>query len=157
MLAAQTAGAQPQMDPMQQQLMMVNAQLEIAEKQLKLEETRAKIANLQSQTGLNAAKTQSELAEPHLRAQEIALKGIYNTPEEQMQAEFDRRIAIGDQMLEAEDIKSNERIAAMQTQGNLAAARMDAEAQAIAALGPAVAARAAGPAQPAPPAASPGW
>jgi hypothetical protein len=64
-----------------------------------------------------------------LESQKIALKGIYKTPEEQIDEEFDRRMKVAELKLKAADISSNERITERQAQ----AAEAGAMAQAAAA------------------------
>jgi len=85
-------------------LQRFDAQLELATKQAKIAETQAK-------TRLLNAKAQSEAVAPALEAQSIALKGIYKTPEDQINEEFDRRIQVAQLALERESTASKERIA----------------------------------------------
>jgi hypothetical protein len=106
--------AQAPLDPVMQQLQAAAAQLELAK-------TQAEIARLNAQARLYDAQAQSEVIEPQLEAQRTAMRGIYNTPEEQMAEEFDRRMKAADLMVERErvqverdEVSSNERIAAMQ-------------------------------------------
>jgi hypothetical protein len=106
-------------DPLQQQLSQVGIELQIAEK-------RAQIAKLQAETALAQAKARQAYLQPALDARELSMKGVYNSPEEQMAAEFDRRMKIGDQMLKEQDIQSNERIARMQVEGSVRTAELDA-------------------------------
>jgi len=96
--------AQPPMDP-------IDAQLAQMAKQLQLAKIEAEIARLQAQARLYNAQANSELLQPQLEAQSIALKGIYNTPEEQMNEEFNRRMKAAQLMVDREEIASNERIA----------------------------------------------
>jgi hypothetical protein len=112
-LQANQATQQAQ-DPLTAQLQQVNLQLEIEEK-------KAKIAELQARTALQTAKAQNEAMEPQYRSMEIATKGIYAVQEQRQEAEFNRRMQIADKVLQKKDIESNERIAAMQTQGKVAA------------------------------------
>lgn len=100
--------AQPPVDPAMLELQRQDALLELAKK-------RAEIAKLTAEAGLTQAKTQSEMLEPSLRAQEIATKGIYKTPEDRINEEFDRRIRMAELALEREQTQSDERIAQMQT------------------------------------------
>ena len=120
---ALAAATTAQTDPLQAQLGQVTLQLQIAEVQ-------AKIRKLNAEAGLIAQKTVTEQTKPELQAHELALKGVYQTPEEQMQAEFDRRMKIGDQLIAAEDVKSNERIAVIQAGGAVREAELAAAAQA---------------------------
>ena len=126
--AAQAAQAQG-VDPLQAQLQQTAVQLEIAEKQ-------AKIAELNSQAALNNAKARAAMIQPEIDAREVALKGVYNTPQEQMQAEFDRRMKIGDQIIAQEDIASNERIANAQSNASIERERVKAGATVAAAAQP---------------------
>lgn len=137
----QAAQAQPPVDPMQEQFKQVMMQLAVAEAQ-------AKTRKLNADAGLSEQKTITEQVEPQLRATALATKGIYDTPEGQMAAEFDRRLQIADRMLEAEDIQSNERITTMQMQTKMqsdnVSARAKVTAERIKALGAARKERAAG-------------
>jgi len=91
-------------DPVTLQLQRVAAQLELAK-------TQAEIARLQAQARLYNAQAQSEAVAPALEAQSIALKGIYKTPEDQINEEFDRRIAMAELSIKNKEVDSNERIA----------------------------------------------
>lgn len=113
--------AQPPIDPMLQQI-------EILERQVRIAKLQAEIARLHAQARLYNAQANSEQLEPQLQAQSIALKGIYNTPEDQMMAEFDRRMAAAEVMIDAEradtermEVASNERIAQTQLEAAHAA------------------------------------
>lgn len=105
--AAQAGGVDPQMAMLQQQLQQVQIQLEIAERQ-------AKIRKLNAEAGLAEAKTQTEMIEPEIQAREVMMKGIYEVPQAQQSNEFDRRMKLAEQILDAQDIESNERIARIQ-------------------------------------------
>jgi hypothetical protein len=98
----------PVMDPVLIQLQRMDAQLELATK-------KAKLAEIQAKTRLLDAQARSEMLEPMMESQRIATKGIYKTPEEQIDEEFDRRMRIAQMALEKEQMESDERIAAMQT------------------------------------------
>lgn len=91
-------------DPVALQMQRMAAQLELAK-------TQAEIAKMQAQTRLYNAEAQTEIVEPQLRSQEIATKGIYQTPAEQIDAEFDRRMKIATLSLEHATLQSHERIA----------------------------------------------
>ena len=99
----------PTMDPVLIQMQRMDAQLELATKQAKLAETRAK-------TRLLDAQARSELIEPEFKSQQIAMKGIWKTPEEQIDEEFDRRMRVATMALDKEQMESDERIARMQTE-----------------------------------------
>ena len=104
------AESQPPVDPTQItdpvviELQRQDALLDLATKQ-------AKIAEIQAKTRLLNEQANSESVAPELEAQAIALKGIYETPQDQINAEFDRRLAAAKLFLEQEGIKSRERIA----------------------------------------------
>jgi hypothetical protein len=131
--AAQVENAQAQqaVDPMQQQLMQVAARLQIAEME-------AKIRELNSRANLQDAKAQNEVLEPQFKQVELATKGIYAAGENQERV-LDRRLALVDRAIDLEDVRSNERIAAMQsgqstksegikTMGSIASERIRAKA-----------------------------
>jgi hypothetical protein len=124
-------GSAPPVDPqtaaMQQELQQVEIQLAIAEKTALIEEKRAKTAELRAKAALIAAQTQTELIRPEVMTREVMTKGLYQTPEAEVQAEFDRRMEMADVMLREEDIKSNERIATMQSGGSSQDAQVDAQ------------------------------
>ena len=94
-------------DPVMIEMQRMDAQLELATKQAKIAETQAK-------TRLYNAQAQSEAMEPALESQKIALKGIYKTPEEQINEEFDRRLEAAKIRLRAAEMSSDERIAESQ-------------------------------------------
>lgn len=96
-------------DPVLIQMQRMDAQLELATKQAKIAETQAK-------TRLYNAQANTEALEPALESQKIALKGIYKTPEDQINEEFDRRMRVAELKLKAADIASNERITERQAQ-----------------------------------------
>ena len=92
------------MDPVMIEMQRMDAQLELATKQAKLAETQAK-------TRLLNAQAQSEMVAPTLESQKIALKGIYETPADRINAEFDRRYKLASLTLEKAGMESRERIA----------------------------------------------
>jgi hypothetical protein len=94
----------PSMDPVAIELQRQDALLTLAQKQ-------AEIAKTQAETRKLNAETQSELVAPQLEAQSIALKGIYQTPQDEINAEFDRRMKLAKLSLENKGIESRERIA----------------------------------------------
>jgi hypothetical protein len=131
-LAAQQAAmgdpnAQP-VDPMQTQLQMLTMQLDMATKKNQIAKLQAETLKITAETQLTYAKVQTELVQPQIQTTEVAMKGVYNTPEEQMQSEFDRRLQIANLMETKADRESNERIARMQTQGAVAKAALEAAA-----------------------------
>lgn len=128
--AAQVQGGQqdPQMAALQQQLAQVQIQLQIAKGQAEIRKLNAQATELEAQAQLELARARTEAAQPILQAREIALKGIYNTPQEQMAQEFDHRMRVAEQITQAADIESNERIAAAQTQASVAKERIKAAA-----------------------------
>jgi hypothetical protein len=95
----------------------MQVQLEIAKAQAEIAKLQAEAMELQTRAGLNQAKTQTEAIQPEVQAAEVMLKGIYQTPEAEVQAEFDRRVQMAELMVAAEDVQSNERITQMQLQG----------------------------------------
>ena len=122
--------AQPAMDPVMLALAQADAKLELAKK-------AAETAKLRAQARLYDAQTVSERLEPTLEAQKIALKGIYKTPEEQIDEEFDRRMRVAETKLETArvmndraEMHSNERIAESQERAAIAGAMAEAGAAA---------------------------
>lgn len=111
--AVQPEGGQQPVDPLMQQIQQ-------AAMQLQLVETNAKIAKLVAETDKLRAETRNEALEPMFKAQELALRGIYKTPEEQMDGEFDRRLEVARLMLDEKQMESDERITAMQMAGSAA-------------------------------------
>ena len=97
----------------------------------------AKAQESQARARLIMAQTQNEVLEPQFRAREVAMKGVYQTPEEQIAREFDRRLKIADQMIKKQDIESNERIADKQVKGSILAETLKAKAAAVSAPAPA--------------------
>jgi hypothetical protein len=95
----------PSMDPVVLSLQRIDAQLELATKQAKLAETQAKTRLL------NAQAVTAESMQPELEAQKVALKGIYRTPAEEIDAEFDRRIQMANVMLKDKEINMKGQIA----------------------------------------------
>jgi hypothetical protein len=91
-------------DPVVITLQRQDALLELAKKQ-------SEIAKIQAQTRLLNAQAASEAVAPALEAQSIALKGIYKTPEDQINEEFDRRMRMADLAIKEKGIDSRERIA----------------------------------------------
>jgi hypothetical protein len=106
-------------DPLQMQLQQVTIQLEIAEK-------TAKIRKLNAEAGLAEAQTQSEVVEPQIQAREAMLKGIYEVPQAQQRAEFDKRMKLAETFLKKADIVSNERIAQTQAAASVERERVKA-------------------------------
>ena len=91
-------------DPVILTMQRIDAQLDLATKQ-------AKIAELQAKTRLLNAQAITEQSAPILEAQKVALKGIYETPQDQINAEFDRRMQMADLAIKDKGIDSRERIA----------------------------------------------
>lgn len=106
--AMEQAQTQTATDPMQAQIAKVGMELQMAEMQ-------AKIAELGARTRLQDAKARNEMLEPRFKALDVATKGIYQVQQNQQQAQFDRRMAIADRVLQNKDIDSNERIARIQS------------------------------------------
>jgi hypothetical protein len=111
-IAAQQAV--PPVDPMMQQVAMINAELDIAEK-------KNKIVKLNAETQKLMAETAQIEQENELEALKIATKGIYALDPEDQAAEFDRRyktaqLALKDKEIaeRAADRVSNENIAMTQ-------------------------------------------
>lgn len=114
--AANRAAAQAQqaMSPQMAQAQAMAAELELRERQ-------AKIAKLEAEAEKTALEAKLLPAQAQLEAMATATKGIYALPEQQQKAEFDRRMAMADRVMEVEKLKekardraSNERIAATQ-------------------------------------------
>jgi hypothetical protein len=112
--------------PEAQMLQQLAPQLTVMKAQLELAKLEAETAELQAQAMLNRAKARQAMLQPDIEAREVALKGVYNTPEDQMQAEFDRRMAIADQITKQADIESNERIAQVQAAASVERERVKA-------------------------------
>jgi hypothetical protein len=91
-------------DPVLLQMQYLDAQVEIAGKQQKIAESQAK-------TRLLNAQAQTEMLEPQIEAQKVAMRGIYELPQEQIAAEFDRRMKIAQLSVDSKGIESRERIA----------------------------------------------
>ena len=96
--------AAPALDPVAMALAQAQAQLELAK-------TAAETARLRAQARLYDAQANTEVLQPALESQKIALKGIYKTPEEQVDEEFDRRMRVAELKLDAAQMNSDERIA----------------------------------------------
>lgn len=107
--AAKMEAAQTQMavDPLQQKMMQAQLRYQIAE-------IEAKIRELDSRANLQNAKAQNEILEPQFKQVELATKGIYAAGENQERV-LDRRLALVDRAIDLEDIRSNERIARIQS------------------------------------------
>ena len=99
--------AQPAMDPVTLMLAQADAKLELAKK-------AAETARLRAQARLYDAQAITEQTRPMIEAQKVALKGIYKTPEQQIDEEFDRRMRVAELKLEAAQIASDERISESQ-------------------------------------------
>ena len=106
--AMEQAQTNATVDPLQQQLQQVTVQLTIAE-------TQAKIRELNSRANLQDAKAQTEVLEPQFRQVELATKGIYQVQADQQDRVLDRRLKLVDRAIELEDVRSNERIAHIQS------------------------------------------
>ena len=106
--AVEQATTQAATDPMQQQVQQVGLQLQVAE-------GRAKIAELEARTRLQNAKAQNEVLEPQFRQMEIASKGIWSVEESRQDKAMERRLQFVDRAIDLEDIRSNERIAKIQS------------------------------------------
>ena len=121
----------PPVDPMAEQMKQMAAQLELARMAAEIEKFRAQAAEAQAQAAENYAKAEQLRLQPQLDAMAAATKGIYAAPQDQQASEFDRRMAIADRMLEAEDIQSNERIARLQAGASVDAADRKARADVV--------------------------
>jgi len=92
-----------QMQQMQQQLQMQDAQLTLAEKEARVQKL--------------TAEAQKAVVETQMLPQELQMKAVTAAStnlNERTTGEFEQRLKLADRMLKEEDIKSNERIAAMQ-------------------------------------------
>ena len=127
------APAVPPVDPMTMQLEQAAKQLQLAKLQAEVLEAQARTQELQSRAVLNVEKAKDVSIDNQLEAHSISMKGIYNTPEDQMQAALVERGKMADRMLEAMRLRedaaervSNERIVQMQTSADVRAAQLDA-------------------------------
>lgn len=92
------------MDPVAINMQRMAAQLDLAK-------TAAEVSRLRAQARLYDAQARTEAVAPTLEAQKIALKGIYKTPEEQIDEEFDRRMQVAELKLKTAQMNSDEHIA----------------------------------------------
>jgi hypothetical protein len=106
--AMEQAQTQQAVDPMQQQIMAAQAQVQLAEAQ-------AKIRELNSRATLQDVKARNEMVEPQFRQLELATKGIYSLEDSLQDRALDRRLKLVDRAIDMEDIRSNERIAKIQS------------------------------------------
>ena len=106
--AVENAATAQQTDPMQQQVAQIGLRLQVAEGE-------AKIAELQARTRLQHAKADNEAMEPNFRQVELATKGIYQVAADQQDRALDHRLQIVDRAIKMEDVRSNERIARIQS------------------------------------------
>ena len=113
-------------DPQMAQLQSQAAQVEV---ELRIAEGRAKIRELNSRANLQDVKARNEMLEPQFRQMEVATKGIYQVAADRQKQEFDRRMAATDRYLKLEDIRSNERIAHIQSSGNVKSTAVKSAAQ----------------------------
>jgi hypothetical protein len=118
----------PPVDPMAEQMKQVMMQLEVAKIAAEVAKLNAQAAESQAQAAENYAKAEQLKLQPQIDAMAAATKGIYAVPEQDQSSEFDRRMAIADRMLEAEDIASNERIAQLQAGSSERSAAMKSKA-----------------------------
>lgn len=88
---------------------------------LEMREKAARVSKLEAQAEHERVKAAAVPAQVQAQILAMATKGMYAVPEDQQAAEFDRRLAIADRMIEQErieerarDRESNERIAALQ-------------------------------------------
>jgi hypothetical protein len=113
-------GSQP--DPKQQEMAQVLHQLEIRKRM-------AEIALIESQAGLNLAKTEYEKTyKPQI---EMVNAMAEARPDNEGDRDFDKLVSIAEIAIKEKDIESNERITAMQT---LAKESTDRSAQEVARL-----------------------
>jgi hypothetical protein len=108
----QTEAAPPQ-EEQQPQEMVDPVQIELARQDamLNLQLKQLELAKVQAETRkLNAEARDKEL-EPMLEAREQSLRGIYQTSQDKINAEFDRRMAVADMFIKEKGIDSRERIA----------------------------------------------
>jgi hypothetical protein len=110
--ALENASTQQAVDPMQQQLQQLGVQLQVAE-------TQAKIQELNSRSNLQNVKARNEMLEPEFRRADVLTKGIWSVEENRQERAMKQRQQYLDSVLAWEDIKSNERIAQMQTKGKV--------------------------------------
>jgi hypothetical protein len=94
-------------DPMQQQIQQLGLQAALAEAQ-------AKVRELNSRANLQDVKARNAMMDPQFRQVELATKGIYAAGENQDRV-LERRLHLVDRAVDLEDIRSNERIAHIQS------------------------------------------
>lgn len=131
--AAQLPAGPPPVDQMTLQLEQAAKQLQLAKMQAEIEELRARAQASQAKAALDVAKAQDIPVDNQLEAQAISMKGIYNTPEEQMSQALVERGKMADRMLKGMELRekaaeriSNERIVAMQTAADQRTAQLNA-------------------------------
>ncbi len=95
--AIQAQAAVPPVDPVAQQIAMINAELDIAEK-------KNKIVKLNAETQKLMAETHQIEQENQLEALKIATKGLYALDPEEQSREFDKRYKIAQIALEEKKI-----------------------------------------------------
>ena len=114
-IAKMQEASQP--NPQQQQAMQAQQQQQMQALQQQQALVQAQINEINARTQKTAAETQ---AIP-MKVEIDRIKAVNtNLPEDNMDKNFQRRLALVDTMLKQEDIQSNERIAAMQMQKNQA-------------------------------------
>lgn len=118
--------AQPPVDPNAMPTDPVAIELARQDALIELAVKKQKIAESAARTRLLDAQTRSEYIEPQLQAQSIALKGIYSTPEDRINAEFDRRLEVAKLMQKDAEAKGRERIAEKQIEAAHAANEREA-------------------------------
>jgi hypothetical protein len=101
--ATQPNPEQQQMQQMQQQLAMQDAQLTLAEKDARVKKLTAEAQKVATETALAPQELQMK-----------AVTAASTNLNDRTTGEFEQRLKLADRMLKEEDIKSNERIAAMQ-------------------------------------------
>ena len=108
-----------QPDPMQQQV-----------QQLQMQTAEATLQKTQAEAALAMAQAQKAGAEAQVipaEAQAKLIAAASKNTADPMADEFEKRMKLADQLIKVEDIKSNERIAAMQMESKKAQKQMDKE------------------------------
>jgi hypothetical protein len=110
-------------NPDQAKLESAMQQLQFQTAQAQLQKTQAEASKAMAEAELTAAKTQIMPVETQIKAIEAQAR----TSTESASSDFEKQIKLTDQAIKIEDIKSNERIAAMQMASKNSQKKADAE------------------------------
>jgi hypothetical protein len=119
------ATLQKMSEPSPDQVQLENAmkQLQFQTAQATLQKTQAEASKAMAEAELTAAKTQVLPVETQIKAIEAQTKSSSDATS----SDFEKQIKLTDQAIKIEDIKSNERIAAMQMENKKSQKQADAE------------------------------